>query len=625
MNVGGVYIDAGISLQGLLAQEQQLRQVLDDLKRRMANVDALFQAGAISAQQYATSIAMLKAEAAGAAAGLKAVEQATAGLEQQLARGAGGFGGLARGAEQGTDTFRRFAQGAQQVGYAIDDVQYGLRGVANNIPGLLAPFGTFGMILGAVGISAAVAYQHWDQLVEALGVAAPKTAAEQMDELRKATDDAAEATRKLKKDVDDLDKLYEKRSKGQVARGQGVEEAIGEVGMGPLVEGVLAGELAKQPLRGLTAEENKELRQINHPKAFFEALDFRSVEAKEQDRAAKEEEVLGRRLKERRAEVEKLILRAQRGDAGALKELMPKLSPEQQKAFREASPEHKAEQAESAKGDAEDAKKRREGEALQEKQRQDREQEAKAADRERERQVKERAQALGKGELGAAILGGKPPTADEVARALEKSGETAAAAHDLAGAVLAELVGDSIKAVRDRALERGETAAQAARGLLEEHREQAGRGAAGRGRRDASEAVRAADEADPGLARRARAGVERRVLEGQSSKEAAKAVGDELTKFLEPLIGKEQATLAGAEEAEKARRGVLDDATKEMIEGPKRQKGVEVMQGGSEFIKAIQQSAGPEGDKQTQLQEKQVALLKQLVAKKEIRPIAALQ
>jgi hypothetical protein len=58
-------------------------------------------------------------------------------------------------------------QGAMQAAYAIDDLQYGIRGVVNNIPQLLSSLGMGAGLAGALSIVAvgvAQVVDHWDDL-----------------------------------------------------------------------------------------------------------------------------------------------------------------------------------------------------------------------------------------------------------------------------------------------------------------------------------------------------------------------------------------------------------------------------------------------------------------------------
>lgn len=106
--------------------------------------------------------------------------------EKQIAQAGGGM--------------QRFQQGMIQAGYAVDDLQYGFKGIANNIQPLLMALGLGGGLAGIISIvvtGVVQLQQHWDSLMSAFGMGRVKTQAEEMDELAKATSRTVEQTAKL--------------------------------------------------------------------------------------------------------------------------------------------------------------------------------------------------------------------------------------------------------------------------------------------------------------------------------------------------------------------------------------------------------------------------------------------
>lgn len=95
---------------------------------------------------------------------------------------------------------QRLQQGMIQAGYAVDDLQYGFKGIANNIQPLLMGLGIGGGLAGIISIvitGVVQLQQHWDGLMSAFGMGKVKTQAEEMDELAKATTRTVEQTAKL--------------------------------------------------------------------------------------------------------------------------------------------------------------------------------------------------------------------------------------------------------------------------------------------------------------------------------------------------------------------------------------------------------------------------------------------
>lgn len=102
------------------------------------------------------------------------------------------------------------AMALMQLGSAIDDLQYGFRGILNNIPMMVSGFAqmsgasaTLSMGLGAVAaILLTVVYQlatHWSELMEMMGMGKVKTEAEEMEALAAATHRTFEEEERLAK------------------------------------------------------------------------------------------------------------------------------------------------------------------------------------------------------------------------------------------------------------------------------------------------------------------------------------------------------------------------------------------------------------------------------------------
>lgn len=60
---------------------------------------------------------------------------------------------LDKGSQQATRSIKRMGQGLLQVAYFMDDVQYGIKGILNNIPGLVIGFGGGAGLAGAMSLA----------------------------------------------------------------------------------------------------------------------------------------------------------------------------------------------------------------------------------------------------------------------------------------------------------------------------------------------------------------------------------------------------------------------------------------------------------------------------------------
>src|SRR5581483_2238806 len=115
------------------------------------------------------------------------------------------------------------AQALYQIGAAVDDLQYGFRGVLNNIPQIAIALGNPAMA-GGLAIAATVAYQlytHLDKIKELLGLASSHaiTLGSQIDEIKgKAANAANEMERMAFEGI-------EKRMKAVQKAAEDIEEA----------------------------------------------------------------------------------------------------------------------------------------------------------------------------------------------------------------------------------------------------------------------------------------------------------------------------------------------------------------------------------------------------------------
>ena len=60
---------------------------------------------------------------------------------------------LDKGSQKATKSIKNMGQGMLQVAYFMDDVQYGIKGILNNIPGLVIGFGGGAGLAGAMSLA----------------------------------------------------------------------------------------------------------------------------------------------------------------------------------------------------------------------------------------------------------------------------------------------------------------------------------------------------------------------------------------------------------------------------------------------------------------------------------------
>lgn len=147
-------------------------KALADLAARLRAINTP-QAQVISATAvYAQNIALLNKE--------------IAATQKQIAEAGGRMQGM--------------ANGLVQLGYAVDDAQYGMKGLANNIQPLLMAFGVGAGLAGIIGIvvtATTVLTDKWGKLMDAMGMGKVKTQAEEMKALADQVERTVEQQRKL--------------------------------------------------------------------------------------------------------------------------------------------------------------------------------------------------------------------------------------------------------------------------------------------------------------------------------------------------------------------------------------------------------------------------------------------
>lgn len=186
----------------------------------LAYADALNK-GTINSARFEAASRSVARSIEAASARVKELEAANAGM-------AGGGGNAARG--------------LLQVAYAADDVQYGFRGIVNNIPQIVLGLGMGAGVAGAAAIAAVAVNQlinHWGELIQVFDGGATLREAEAMKELAEATKVATEHAEKL---------AAMKTGPGKMAE-EATDKAIVNVGERSLEQGIALALRRERPLK----------------------------------------------------------------------------------------------------------------------------------------------------------------------------------------------------------------------------------------------------------------------------------------------------------------------------------------------------------------------------------------
>lgn len=95
---------------------------------------------------------------------------------------------------------RDFGRSLLEGSRALEDLQYGIGGVLNNLPGLVSAMGGSAGLAGAISVAAVAGvqlYKHWDDLMGLFGGGKTKTQADEMKELGDQTSRTADEAERL--------------------------------------------------------------------------------------------------------------------------------------------------------------------------------------------------------------------------------------------------------------------------------------------------------------------------------------------------------------------------------------------------------------------------------------------
>lgn len=138
------------------------------------------------------------------------------------------------------------AMGLMALSQTIDDAQYGFRAIVNQVPqlgmGLASMFGAsseeamkFGAVAGIVAVAINVLINHWDDLLDVMGLGRILTEAEAMDKLAKATRrtaDEQERLNRFKREQKVIEEMGSKQSSGQEKTEAEVKALLADFGEG---------------------------------------------------------------------------------------------------------------------------------------------------------------------------------------------------------------------------------------------------------------------------------------------------------------------------------------------------------------------------------------------------------
>jgi hypothetical protein len=210
----------------VIVQVQNMQE-LAELKQKAAvaageigNLNQQLKAGAINSSQFAAQAKPFADTVAASVPRIKELEKAIA---------ASGHGGIMA------------AQGLMQLGYAVDDLQYGFSAIVNNIGPVVAGLGLGAGVAGALqiaGVAANQLYRHWDQVVNVFQSQFSGVPLSQLEKLRVKAEETADAFKKVIESKSRLNQESQEASEKVISEGpapailKGIVESLGSTGLG---------------------------------------------------------------------------------------------------------------------------------------------------------------------------------------------------------------------------------------------------------------------------------------------------------------------------------------------------------------------------------------------------------
>jgi hypothetical protein len=177
--------------------------------------------------------AEVRMDSAPLAADMARVNAMLTSLESKLGITAAAATNLGAGLKQATSGMTSFGSRMLIVGQFVDDMQYGLRAVVNQIPQAAMAFGAGAGLAGVLSVAAVAANQlvnRWDDVTAAFGRSKTLTQAEEMDKLAKATSRTADEQERLNRFTRENATTKQQSERRPAVEGEIGKAVAGEVG-----------------------------------------------------------------------------------------------------------------------------------------------------------------------------------------------------------------------------------------------------------------------------------------------------------------------------------------------------------------------------------------------------------
>lgn len=208
INIGKIYADLDINSGNMVRGLAQGERAVKLIEAELRNLDQQLKTGAIDIDPYLSKVHQLEMAYGGLAIRMNDARSAIHSQASAIHGQASALDILngkiqkTSGAMQGgSHAANRFSMGLMQLGYMVDDIQYGFSSIVNNIAPLVYGLGGSGGLAVTAQITAVAAYQlynNWDKLEQIFGITTSE------DVARLSIEKLGESVKDLQKDVDNF-------------------------------------------------------------------------------------------------------------------------------------------------------------------------------------------------------------------------------------------------------------------------------------------------------------------------------------------------------------------------------------------------------------------------------------
>ena len=327
INIGDLIASVQLDTSKFDRASANVESGLFAIRKQINDLRTDFDAGHVSTQDYAERLAYLTETQNRLIAAINSATATTSNVVSANQKATKSYDQMAGG----------MARAGMQAGFMLDDVQYGVSGIINNISPLTQSLATAAgasqvMAMGiasGVQIAAVAVYQlyvHWNQFEDALGMGKVRTEAEEMEELGKKTKRTADETERLNKfkhEQSGIKSMMDERPEEERDRAKDIKHAVVEADSRKVVGALAHAMEADGTGEKETLAEASQGNRLRNAMARFSADP--EVRAKADERLQAHEDKVKQRINKANVDRAKDLLFQAQDDPLALRSLITKV------------------------------------------------------------------------------------------------------------------------------------------------------------------------------------------------------------------------------------------------------------------------------------------------------------